>query len=218
MVQSLACVQPQRLDRRGERPGLELGARIKNRKSKIAPAVTNCVCVSRDLTSLASTMIIPITTRPQCDAPPAPPQLARLGNALYLIEMQGKLEVEGPREGAFVGTLTMDDSVRQAQAQAQARFYFWTASHDDCTGQSHAAHRRAPPRRQNRLASQTARDTDQAQDRRTDRIRNHASRVQEDRFSQAVRSSCSPLPAFFLTFELCCRPTPIVGHAGPVLN
>ncbi|CAE6482452.1 unnamed protein product [Rhizoctonia solani] len=56
-------------------------------------------------------MIIPITTPSESKSGlPQHPRLARLGNELFLIEMQGKLEVEGPKEGGFVGVLGLDDS------------------------------------------------------------------------------------------------------------
>ncbi|KAH7341533.1 hypothetical protein B0J17DRAFT_714701 [Rhizoctonia solani] len=62
-------------------------------------------------------MIIPITTPPESKSGlPQHPRLARLGNELFLLEMQGKLEVEGPKEGAFVGVLGLDDSVRQSNS------------------------------------------------------------------------------------------------------
>ncbi|KAJ1307781.1 hypothetical protein OPQ81_001867 [Rhizoctonia solani] len=56
-------------------------------------------------------MIIPITTPPESESgTPQHPRLARLGNELFLLEMQGKLEVEGSKEGGFVGVLGLDDS------------------------------------------------------------------------------------------------------------
>ncbi|CAE6439826.1 unnamed protein product [Rhizoctonia solani] len=56
-------------------------------------------------------MIIPVTTPLESKSGPPPhPRLARLGNELFLLEMQGKLEVEGPKEGGFVGVLGLDDS------------------------------------------------------------------------------------------------------------
>lgn len=56
-------------------------------------------------------MIIPITTPSESQSgTPQHPRLARLGNELFLLEMQGKLEVEGPKEGGFVGVLGVDDS------------------------------------------------------------------------------------------------------------
>lgn len=65
-------------------------------------------------------MIIPIhialptsaTAEPRAKLPP---QLARLGDAhsdeLVLVELQGALEVTGPKSGTLVGTLTIDNSV-----------------------------------------------------------------------------------------------------------
>ncbi|KAL5634719.1 hypothetical protein ACGC1H_002680 [Rhizoctonia solani] len=56
-------------------------------------------------------MIIPVITPPESKTrPPQHPRLARLGNELFLLEMQGKLEVEGSKEGGFVGVLGLDDS------------------------------------------------------------------------------------------------------------
>ncbi|CAE6471916.1 unnamed protein product [Rhizoctonia solani] len=56
-------------------------------------------------------MIIPIATPPEPKSgSPQHPRLVRLGKELFLIEMQGKLEVEGPKEGGFVGVLGLDDS------------------------------------------------------------------------------------------------------------
>jgi hypothetical protein len=55
-------------------------------------------------------MIIPITFKPPSDGGrQLPPQLADLGNGhLVLIELQGSLEVQGPTDSQFVGTLTID--------------------------------------------------------------------------------------------------------------
>ncbi|KAG8770456.1 hypothetical protein FRC12_004241 [Ceratobasidium sp. 428] len=53
-------------------------------------------------------MIIPIHSR-LSDTPNPYPPLARLGNALFLIEIQGRLEVEGDREGGSVGVLSIDE-------------------------------------------------------------------------------------------------------------
>ncbi|CAE6438899.1 unnamed protein product [Rhizoctonia solani] len=56
-------------------------------------------------------MIIPLATPPEPKSgPPQHPRLARLGNELFLLEMQGQLEIEGPKEGGFVGVLGVDDS------------------------------------------------------------------------------------------------------------
>ncbi|CAE6415301.1 unnamed protein product [Rhizoctonia solani] len=56
-------------------------------------------------------MIIPIITPPESSSGfPQHPRLARLGKELFLLEMQGKLEVEGAKEGGFVGVLALDDS------------------------------------------------------------------------------------------------------------
>ena len=56
-------------------------------------------------------MIVPIHIPASPTQNPYPP-LARLGNALFLIEIQGRLEVQGERDGAFVGTLIVGDKVR----------------------------------------------------------------------------------------------------------
>ncbi|KAF8604145.1 hypothetical protein BDV93DRAFT_472075 [Ceratobasidium sp. AG-I] len=53
-------------------------------------------------------MIIPIHLPASQTQNPYPP-LARLGNALFLIEIQGRLEVTGERDGGFVGTLVVGD-------------------------------------------------------------------------------------------------------------
>ncbi|EGO24397.1 hypothetical protein SERLADRAFT_369636 [Serpula lacrymans var. lacrymans S7.9] len=63
-------------------------------------------------------MIIPITIpspSDTSDSPKLPPQLAKLGHdELFLIELQGSLDVEGTgineRDGRLVGKLQMDDS------------------------------------------------------------------------------------------------------------
>ena len=55
-------------------------------------------------------MIIPITLKPPSDdSRTLPPQLANLGNGeIVLIELQGSLEVQGPTDSQFVGTLEID--------------------------------------------------------------------------------------------------------------
>ena len=55
-------------------------------------------------------MIIPITLKPPGDGDrKLPPQLADLGNGnLFLIELQGSLEVQGPIDSQIVGTLKID--------------------------------------------------------------------------------------------------------------
>ncbi|KAG8700660.1 hypothetical protein FRC08_004573 [Ceratobasidium sp. 394] len=53
-------------------------------------------------------MIIPVHSRLADGTNPYPP-LARLGNTLFLIEIQGRLEVEGKREGGLVGTLSIGE-------------------------------------------------------------------------------------------------------------
>ena len=55
-------------------------------------------------------MIIPVTLKPPSgDGRKLPPQLASLGSGeLVLIELQGSLEVQGPTDSQFVGTLEID--------------------------------------------------------------------------------------------------------------
>ncbi|KAI0267769.1 Ctf8-domain-containing protein [Gloeopeniophorella convolvens] len=57
-------------------------------------------------------MIIPLTLAqpPDSSAPALPPALAQLGSSeLFLLELQGELEVSGDRCGQLVGRLTVDD-------------------------------------------------------------------------------------------------------------
>ena len=55
-------------------------------------------------------MIIPINIAVSgSSSQPLPPQFAQFGtDELVLIEMQGKLEVEGDMNGQYVGKLTVD--------------------------------------------------------------------------------------------------------------
>ncbi|KAB5596099.1 hypothetical protein CTheo_371 [Ceratobasidium theobromae] len=96
-------------------------------------------------------MIISITPRLQTESV-GHGCLARLGESLFLIEMQGRLEVEGPRQGGFVGTLTMDDTVSSVFSVERLVL-------DLESGKGDLADWGAPPRRQNSLASKTARDS-----------------------------------------------------------
>jgi len=57
-------------------------------------------------------MILPLTLAPQPSpgAPALPSALARLGSSeLFLLELQGELEVSGEQHGQLVGRLTIDD-------------------------------------------------------------------------------------------------------------
>lgn len=57
-------------------------------------------------------MILPLTLspKPSPDAPALPSALARLGSSeLFLLELQGELEVSGEKHGQLVGQLTIDD-------------------------------------------------------------------------------------------------------------
>jgi chromosome transmission fidelity protein 8 len=58
-------------------------------------------------------MILPLTlpTKPSPDSPALPSALARLGSSeLFLLELQGELEVSGNKHGELVGRLTIDDT------------------------------------------------------------------------------------------------------------
>ncbi|KAH9003201.1 Ctf8-domain-containing protein [Lactarius hatsudake] len=58
-------------------------------------------------------MIVPLTlsSGPTAGARTLPPALARLGSSeLFLLELQGDLEVSGDKRGQLVGHLTIDDS------------------------------------------------------------------------------------------------------------
>lgn len=57
-------------------------------------------------------MILPLTlpSKPSPGAPALPSALARLGSSeLFLLELQGELEVSGDKPGQLVGRLTIDD-------------------------------------------------------------------------------------------------------------
>ena len=57
-------------------------------------------------------MILPITlpSKSAPDGPALPPALARLGSSeLFLLELQGELDVSGDKHGQLVGRLTVDD-------------------------------------------------------------------------------------------------------------
>jgi chromosome transmission fidelity protein 8 len=57
-------------------------------------------------------MILPLTLPPQPspDAPVLPPALARLGSSeLFLLELQGELQVSGDKHGQLVGRLSIDE-------------------------------------------------------------------------------------------------------------
>ena len=59
-------------------------------------------------------MILPLTLPAKSsspDSPALPPALARLGSSeLFLLELQGELEVSGDKHGQLVGRLTIDDT------------------------------------------------------------------------------------------------------------
>ncbi len=60
-------------------------------------------------------MIIPLTFPPKSSldgpTPALPSALARLGSSeLFLLELQGELEVSGDKHGQLVGRLTIDDT------------------------------------------------------------------------------------------------------------
>ncbi|KAH9041622.1 Ctf8-domain-containing protein [Lactarius pseudohatsudake] len=58
-------------------------------------------------------MIVPLTlsSGPSAGARTLPPALAQLGSSeLFLLELQGGLEVSGDKRGQLVGHLTIDDS------------------------------------------------------------------------------------------------------------
>ncbi|KAI9463225.1 Ctf8-domain-containing protein [Lactarius psammicola] len=58
-------------------------------------------------------MIVPLTlpSGPSASARTLPPALAQLGSSeLFLLELQGDLEVSGDKRGQLVGHLTIDDS------------------------------------------------------------------------------------------------------------
>ncbi|KAH9064047.1 Ctf8-domain-containing protein [Lactarius vividus] len=58
-------------------------------------------------------MIVPLTlsSGPSAGAGTLPPALAQLGSSeLFLLELQGDLEVSGDKRGQLVGQLTIDDS------------------------------------------------------------------------------------------------------------
>ena len=57
-------------------------------------------------------MILPLTlpVKPSPGSPALPSALARLGSSeLFLLELQGELEVSGDKHGQLVGRLTIDD-------------------------------------------------------------------------------------------------------------
>ena len=57
-------------------------------------------------------MILPLTlpVKPSPASPALPSALARLGSSeLFLLELQGELEVSGDKHGQLVGRLTIDD-------------------------------------------------------------------------------------------------------------
>lgn len=98
----------------------------------------------------SSTMIVPIHVPASQAQNPYPP-LARLGNTLFLIEMQGRLEVEGEREGGFVGTLIVGDKVRLGFAHEVSYQLLLLLRFRDLIGQSYATNRRTPPGRENSI-------------------------------------------------------------------
>jgi chromosome transmission fidelity protein 8 len=60
-------------------------------------------------------MIVPLTLPPKSSSngaePALPSALARLGSSeLFLLELQGDLEVSGDKHGQLVGRLTIDDT------------------------------------------------------------------------------------------------------------
>lgn len=128
-------------------------------------------------------MIIPIHVPASKTQNPYPP-LARLGNALFLIEMQGKLEVEGERDGGFVGMLILGDKVRLDFAHEVSYLLLLPRIlSGDLIGQSYATNRRTPSRRENSFLTKTAWHPHQAANlwvgpgKHADRVRDHGDRV-----------------------------------------
>jgi len=70
-------------------------------------------------------MIVPLTlpAQPSPGAPVFPPALARLGSSeLFLLELQGELEVSGDKHGQVVGRLSINDDDGKVRPERGAFF------------------------------------------------------------------------------------------------
>ena len=111
-------------------------------------------------------MILPLTLPAKSsspDSPALPPALARLGSSeLFLLELQGELEVSGDKHGQLVGRLTIDDTndgkVRalSLQTRRSSLIYFFSLFSFGYKGQADTANRPSPLRRQNRQLTQAS--------------------------------------------------------------